>query len=437
MNHDERDERLGTALRRLPVPDHGPDFWDDLAGRLTGDAPGPVVRLDQERSRRRRLVPLGAAAAVVGALLGAGLVIGDNDDNPGRSVVADRPPTATAGPAMVTVSYTDSGIPESGAAGDSTLTVADDGSFRWTTADGLVDIAYDAAALRAVQVADPGSRQSAYVYPDLAPGGPDLPVWAGEPLGPLADFVISLARAGDGQVTEATHEPTGRAIWRYDGPVASDRLSGTAGPSHVLAEVDRETGVLLTMISDVNGRIFQAIEARTVQESATVDRSRFSFHTDPSKTSTFSRGFKPVSKEAASAAVPYDVLVPEDVPEGFDLDTITLNRDVPTGTGAEGMNPPVADVVAMQWRKGFLSFTVTLRPVSGQEWDDPFGREGFALKRVPLRAELPGREPLAGSLVVDAGGPPHLWGITSDIVVTAAGDLTAEEFLRLARSLRG
>ncbi|MGH9003864.1 MAG: hypothetical protein ACRDYV_12115, partial [Acidimicrobiia bacterium] len=174
-----------------------------------------------------------------------------------------------------------------------------------------------------------------------------------------------------------------------------------------------------------------------VQESATVDRSRFSFHTDPSKTSTFSRGFKPVSKEAASAAVPYDVLVPEDVPEGFDLDTITLNRDVPTGTGAEGMNPPVADVVAMQWRKGFLSFTVTLRPVSGQEWDDPFGREGFALKRVPLRAELPGREPLAGSLVVDAGGPPHLWGITSDIVVTAAGDLTAEEFLRLARSLRG
>ncbi|HVW35157.1 MAG TPA: hypothetical protein VHL53_21670, partial [Acidimicrobiia bacterium] len=42
---DDRD--LGAALSGLPVPDHGPTFWADLAGRLAGDAvevEGPPAR---------------------------------------------------------------------------------------------------------------------------------------------------------------------------------------------------------------------------------------------------------------------------------------------------------------------------------------------------------------------------------------------------------
>ncbi|MGH9041934.1 MAG: hypothetical protein ACRDZ3_17070 [Acidimicrobiia bacterium] len=438
MNDNERDERLGAALRQLDVPDHAPGFWDDLAGRLSDDAPGPVVRLDQERTRRRRFVPLAAAAAVVAALLGAGVVIGDkNNADPGRRVVADRPPAVAAAPAMVTIAFADKGVPESGAAGNSVLTVAQDGSYRWTSADGIVDIAYDAEAGRVVQSADPEDRKVAYIFTDLAPGGPDAPVPVTEPLGPLGDFVVSLARAGNKQVTEATHAGTGREVWRYDGPVAADRLSGGMSPDHVLAEVDRETGVVLTMHSTISGRAFQNLDATKIETHETVDRSRFTFPADPNGTSTFSRGFKPMSPEEAADAVPYPILVPEDVPDGFVLDAVAVNQKVPMGTGAEGMNPPVANVVSMRWSKGYLSFSVTLRPVDGQVWDDPFGREGRVFRKIPLKVALEGRPPLEGDLVVDGGTHPHFWGITRDIVVTADGDLTAQEFLRLAESLRG
>jgi hypothetical protein len=436
MNHDERDERLGAALRRLPVPDHAPGFWDDLAGRLAGDDPGPVVRLDEERrARRRRLVPVGAAA-VVAALLGAGLMLGDGDDS-GRQVVADRPAGPEgAGTAMITVSYTARYASEPDAGGTFELTVADDGSFRWTDRDGLVDVAYDAAAGRVVEQGLAGDRGKTFVATDLPPDGPDLGVRVADPLGPLADFVVSLARAGDPRVTEATHAATGRGVWRYDGPVAEDRLSGGDSPNHALAEVDRETGVLLTLRSDRDGRPYQELAATRVETAGTVDRSRFSIDVDPSTTDSNSAGFKPVSPEEASAAVPYPVLVPEEVPAGFRLDAVAVNREVPSITGAEGMNPPVTDVVVMRWRKGFLSFALTLRPGGGQAWDDPFGAEGKVFRRIPVRAELPGLSPLAGTLVVDGGAPPHLWGITSDIVVTADGDLSAEELRRLAESLR-
>ena len=39
-------------------------------------------------------------------------------------------------------------------------------------------------------------------------------------------------------------------------------------------------------------------------------------------------------------------------------------------------------------------------------------------------------------LVVDPPARPHLWGIADDLVVTADGDLSPDELLRLAESLR-
>ena len=296
--------------------------------------------------------------------------------------------------------------------------------------------AYHAAAGRVVQIvpSEEDGRRFIYHLTDVAAGGPDLAVRYNEPLGPLADFVASLARSGDERVIEATHEVTGREIWRYDGPFAGDRLSGGPLPDRVVAEVDRETGTLLTMRTTVSGRAFQNLETTTVETSDTVDRSRFTI--DGTPTSTFSRGFQRATLEEAADTVPYPVLVPEDVPAGFELDSVSVNRDVALGSGAEGMNPPVADVVSLRWRKGWLSFTVTLRPTDGQAWDDPFGQEGKKFASKPVRVEVPGMSPLEGVVVVDAGGPPHLWGITSDIVVTADGDISAEELVRLAGSLR-
>jgi hypothetical protein len=436
MNHDQRDETLGAALRQLPVPDHEPGFWDDLAGRLSGEGATPVVHLDQHRRARRRLVPLGAAAAVVAALLGAGLILRDSDKPGNQVATADRPGEGggAAAPAMLTADYTVRGSQGSDLVeSDFRLTAAADGSFRWTgrdetTGDGKQDVAYDAAAQRAVQIVDlkPDGRLAAYVTTDIPPGGPDQGIAAAEPLGPVADFVVSL-----GRVTEADHAATGRPVWRYEGPLVEDRLGD--GPDMVVAEVDRATGVLLTLRSRAQGTPFRELSATSVETADQIDRSRFQPDIPPSaETSTFSMGFRPASLDEARAQMPYDVLVPEDVPDGFRLDAVAVNRDKPSTTGAEGMNPPVADIVALRWQKGFQSFTLTLRPTSGQEWGDPFGQEGMVYATTPVRTELPGRPALEGELVVDPPSRPHLWGITGDIVVTVDGDLSADAFVRLA-----
>jgi hypothetical protein len=298
-------------------------------------------------------------------------------------------------------------------------------------------MAYDAAAHRAVGISDrkPDGGPAAYITTDIPPGGPDMGIGALEPPGSLADFVVSLARAGDRRVYEDENAATGRPVWRYGGPLVEDRLGD--GPDQVVAEVDRATGVLLALRSSAQGQTFRVLAATSVETADRIDRSRFQIEIPAStETSTVSMGFRPSSLEDARAQMPFDVLVPEDIPDGFDLVAVAVNRDKPSMTGAEGMNPPVADIVALRWQKGFESFTVTLRPVSGQEWNDPFGQEGMVYDKTPLRAELPGRPALEGDLVVDPPARPHLWGITGDIVVTADGDLTVGEFVRLAESLR-
>jgi hypothetical protein len=79
---------------------------------------------------------------------------------------------------------------------------------------------------------------------------------------------------------------------------------------------------------------------------------------------------------------------------------------------------------------------VTLRPKGAEQWDDPFGSEGMVADAQPVRLELPGRQPLEGTVVVDAPLFPHLWGITGDVVVTVSGDLARADLEQVARSLR-
>jgi hypothetical protein len=131
----DRDERLGSALSDLPVPDHGPTFWADLDHRLQGDTvphtesatdagpdqptlstpalttptTGPAaVSLDERRDRRaarrgggRFTRSLGAAAAAVALVVAAAgaLTVVNRDDKTDREVrAADRPGGRPGGP---------------------------------------------------------------------------------------------------------------------------------------------------------------------------------------------------------------------------------------------------------------------------------------------------------------------------------------------------
>lgn len=70
-----RDERIGTALRQLPVPEPASDFFDRLTSRLEEEAMGTVVSTTGATAMRRR-PPWLAAAAAAAVALAAGVGLG-------------------------------------------------------------------------------------------------------------------------------------------------------------------------------------------------------------------------------------------------------------------------------------------------------------------------------------------------------------------------
>jgi hypothetical protein len=441
-----------TAGAAEPTAGDAEPTWADTAATGAGEA--APIGLDERRDRRsRRSGRPGLAAAAVTlivAVAGAVAVV-RRDDEAGHRVRAGDSPTTTvpaapapAAPAEFSATY--DGI--EGRAGPAgccrtwRLTVASDGSFRWTSTDGVDDMAYDAAggAGRHVEIVSGGNGASrahphVFVTSGVPAGGPDQRVARPDPLGPIADFVVALARVGDSRITATT--VAGRPVWHYDGPTAVDRLGGEGTPDHAVADVDQASGVLLTLTRGAGATVETRFAASDITTADRIDRSRYRL--DPpagAKTQTFPIGFVARTLDEAAAGLPYDLLVPSQVPAGFVLESVAVDRDVPAPTGPEGMNPPTTQVVAMTWRRGASQFAVTLRPKGDQQWDDPFGAEGVAIDAQPVRLELSGRPPLEGQVAVDAPIRPHLWGISGAVVVTVSGDLPRAELEAVAASLR-
>ncbi len=298
-------------------------------------------------------------------------------------------------------------------------------------------MAYDATTGRHVEVSrrtdDPQNRLTGFVRTGVPAGGPDQLFATPEPLGPMADFVVALARAGDPRVTIGT--VAGRATWHYDGPTVQDRFGGDSSPNHAVVDVDQTSGVLLELTRRFNEHVVSRFTASDVTTADQIDRTRYQLEA-PSGARSDSLGFTDTTLDQAATGLPYDLLVPGQVPAGFELESVEVNRTVASPTGAEAANPPTKPVVALTWRRGSDVFTVSLRPMGGQEWDDPLGAEGLVLDRQPVRLELADRPPLEGQVAVDPPIEPHLWGITGDIVVTVSGDLPRADLEKVAGSLR-
>ncbi len=483
----ERDDRVGETLADLPVPEHGPTFWADLDHRLQGESvqqiesgelhlpppstpgsadpkpnrnplPAETVSLEEERARRaarrngrmNRYLGAAAAAVVLVVAVAGGLRVIQDDD--GTDIRAADRPAGTTGPSTATpaaapaeFSATYDGIEgldgPDGCCSQWRLTVARDGSYRWTSTDGASDIVYNAELGMHWEVVTLGAgaskeRPNYIISAGVPAGGPDQRVSRPDPLGPVADFVAALARAGDPRISTGT--VAGRATWHYDGPAVKDLLGGDGAPNHVVADVDQQSGVLLQLTRQVDDLVVNRFTASDVVTGGQADRTKYWVEVPPGgNTTPVSIGFeKKTLDEAAAAGLPYQLLVPTKLPDGFTLESVSVDRDVPSGTGPEGMNPPQKQIVAMTWWDGTHRFAVTLRPRGTDQWDDPFGAEGMRTDDQPVHLPHTGRPVLDGELVVEAPFVPHLWGITGDIVVTVSGDLPRAELERVAGSLQ-
>jgi hypothetical protein len=450
----ERDEILGAALRRLEVPGHRPSFHAELRAKLGSVIPGldaadmerPAgpgrawLRRGQSRHRQGWMLGLVVAAAAVLALV---LVVANlPGTSPGiasaaevRAAVARAWASARGIAGVLVVHYRH---PVVGSQQDERwrFLLTAHGDFRLTGLDHPGLDVYDATSNveRSLNTSAsmPGSTVLfASELTGLAPGPPDP--------GPsstlldrgLGSAVRALVAGRGGQVREVTYQ--GRPAWLLDTAVPS---SGALYPDHLQVTVDQQTGIPVRVLALRGGQAIYETRIEDLTVNPPIPEHAFSLRFPPGKQVLHTDfGFRRVRLANVGRSVGYAPLVPASIPAGYRLSEVMVS----VKPSATGTNPAVGDIVSLSYRRGLDQFIVTTRPVGPhpRAWRDPLSSgqgNGQGAQRISFSSgALAGR---AGHLVLGPFAAPHIWALTSDLVVTISGDLTRAQLVHVANSLR-
>jgi hypothetical protein len=438
-----RDLELGTALRRLDVPDHAPSFFDDLERALRVEA---APRRPQRAPRRRLQLRWGMRIAAAAAVVAVGVaVFGLPGGERAPSIAGTQVASAAVVKAHVRSSLEAlrslSGVivADGTAQGEPRrwrFALDATGDFRLEGPSPGEWIAYDASTgvVRSAQrSASMGGDTLFYAERSgVAPGAPDQgpPTW----LLPdeLGAYVRALFAAGDARVQEIRFD--GRPAWRVDVPTVPNRLVPSFSGDRLEVTVDRETGIPVRVVESKAGATLRElrIEQLAVDGALPGDTFRPSFPAG-AEVMRSDDGFHRVALGDVSGTVGYAPLVPALVPDGFALAEVAVATEAaPTGAG----NPPSRMVVSLAYRRGLDRFVVTTREAGDGSWSDPLA-PGPGLVDHPEHVAV-GVGALRGSdaqVVLSPNDVPHLWTLADGLVVTVAGDLSRAQLVGVARSL--
>ncbi len=256
----------------------------------------------------------------------------------------------------------------------------------------------------------------------------------------LGSTVRALLAADDSRVVETTYE--GRPAWRLRVDVEPNKLDFVSA-DHLDVVVDQQTGVPVRVTERQDGKLISDLQLKRLEVDRAIPDSTFSFRF-PAGAEVFRSddGYERVELAGVPGRVGYDPLVPQSIPEGYELAEVVV-ADEGSPTGVEAMNPPSQKVVSLSYRRGLDQFLVTTRlrdarprdPLS--VWSDPLASgEGFfdRPEAVTLRGGALGG--IRGALLIDPHAVPHIWAKTDDLIVTVSGDLDRRELVEVAESLR-
>jgi hypothetical protein len=428
---ETRDELLGAALRELEVPEHEPEFEQELRRRLAAERQAGrsgSVGMGLRRPGRWH-VAAAAAAATALVLLVVPAVFPRGGDTASAAEVratvvrALARAQALSGLLIVRERGTE-GLDPRGVRWSFVLT--ERGDFRLTGVTHPTDLAYDASR-NVEHYSDEGLFTT---RTGIAPGEPDSS---------SADYVIqrglgavvaALEEEGDVRVEDVEYR--GRPAWLL--------RTGTGNEGDLREiTVDRGTGL------PVRDRLFHQ---GTLLNETLIDHLRvnpqlrpgtFSLERKPGQQpSGFDAGFRRVRLVQVPRVVGYDPLVPVWVPAGFRLAQVAVaDRSRRTGN-EQRQNPPSRGVVSLAYRRGLDEIVVTTRLTGRRRaaWSDPVTVGLLAGRPEPIAFSRGALAGARGELVIDPGVVPHVWALTDRLVVTVAGNLGRTELRRVAESLR-
>lgn len=300
----------------------------------------------------------------------------------------------------------------------------------------LDEISYSAER-RELRTFSPSRHPQATEVVGIPAGPPDFMAgWS--PLRREYGSLLRALQAAGVPVAEVSQE--GRSAWRLAVPVQPNKLAGPQRSGDRLdLTIDRQTGLPLRIEETQSGRFLHAITVSGLKVNEPVDMARFLLEF-PVGVHPFVQdlGFRAVELEEVAAAVGYAPLLPRELPAGFVRAEVTVARTSP-GTGKEGMNPPGRGVVSVAYRRGLDRIVVSTRLVgpSPGAWQDPLatseGNFDVPQQLVLSRGALVGAR---AELVMSPRGTPHLWALGRRLVVTIAGDASADELRRTVESFQ-
>jgi DNA-directed RNA polymerase specialized sigma24 family protein len=390
-----------------------PDVVEELAGEV-----------DRQRPRRHwaGLLVRAAAVLVVLGVLGAAVtalyLAASRAESPvkGRSVADVAAESMAVLDEATTWSATveREGLAAGGGLEQASLrvTAGDDGSFR--VEDSTIDriTTYDAAAGRLVDTI-PGfpPRNETGVALGAPVGGPPRD---GTPLDDLGIAARTLATVDDEAPDAGTLN--GRDVFRLTGPL-TDEIDLTY-------TVDADTYYPVRITWTVDGREVRELRFADVELDGITEP--YTQELPPGTPTAADLGYAPVGITEVAARTEIQPLTPEFLPEGFVSAGVAVNQ--------------TERIAQLRYARGPQELLITLRPSpveAGQPWDDPFPRpEGSEV--VPTEVAIDAG-PFRDVTAQQVAGPhdlPSLWAADGELAFTVSGDVSADELVRIARSLR-
>lgn len=451
MTNPDRDVELGTALRQLEVPEHGPEFFSRLQERLEAEVQETMEQSRPIRFSSRWRPPrfVGLVAAVLVIVLGLSWLALPEGRGPGLG-----PGVATATEIQSRVAQAFSSLrtlrgeasieyPHIPVTVRSSFVITATGDYRVVGITRREGESYNAATglYRSYQVVASG-RVVATESRGAAPGPPDHSPSASLLVRSVGSLVRAFLAADiDRPVEDIDYE--GRPAWRVVVPVTIDLGPGPDGArpgpvGEIDVTVDRQTGFPVRTITSSHGVVSSVVRLSDLHVDApdTPTRLDVAFPPGTLPVAGVDLGFRRVPLVDVAPTVGYAPLVPKTVPDGFRLAEVAV-ADAAPATGAG--NPRSAQVVSLAYQRGFDRLVVTTRATGGDpsRWSDPVGR-GSGLGMAPSEpVTLTGGalDGVAARLVLRTQDVPHAWAVTERLVVTVAGDLSGAELVDVMQSL--
>lgn len=293
------------------------------------------------------------------------------------------------------------------------ITVEANGSYEVT--DATIDrvTTYDAEAGQ-LQDTVPGFPPRAEI--GVALGAPDGgPPRDGYPLDDLGIAARTLATVDDEPPVEG--KLNGREVYRLSGPLTDEiELTYTVDadtfhPVRITWSVGEQT-VRELRFADV---VLEGLPGTYTQELA------------PGTPTAVNKGFVPVGITDVADRIDLQPLTPDYLPDGFRPGGVVVNE--------------TERIAQLRYARGPQEVLITLRPSpveAGAEWSDPFTRpEGQVVE--PTSVTIDGG-PFRGATALQVAGPdalPSLWAADGELAFTVSGDVSADDLVRIAQSLRG